>query len=70
MPSDALHRHIAARVRELLRKKRWSQNQLADFAGLSHAQVSRLLSCQQSPTVATLNKIAVALNVSLRELFQ
>jgi transcriptional regulator with XRE-family HTH domain len=68
VPSDAAHRQIAARIRELARRRRWSQNQLADFAGISRAQLSRILTCQQSPTVMTLGKIAAALDVGLRDL--
>ena len=51
-----------------MRRRRWSQNKLADFAGISHAQLSRLINCEQSPTVATLGKIAAALDVAVREL--
>lgn len=68
MPSDTAHRYLAARVRELAKRRRWSQNQLADFAGISRAQMSRVLNGAQSPTLATVVKIAGALEVGLREL--
>lgn len=68
MPSDTIHRYISARVRELTRRRKWSQNQLADFAGLSRSQLSRLMNCQQSPSVATLAKVAAALEVTVKEL--
>jgi transcriptional regulator with XRE-family HTH domain len=46
--------------------KKLSQNYLADFAGLSRAQMSRILNGQQSPTLRTLQKIAEALELDLR----
>jgi len=66
--TDAAHRYFAARIRELVRRRKWSQNQLADFAGLSRAQLSRVLNGKQSPTLGTMLKIAAALDVSARDL--
>lgn len=45
-----------------------SLNRLADFAGISRSQLGRVLRCKQSPTAATLAKIAAALGVATREL--
>ncbi len=68
MPSNALHRHIASRIRTLAEKRGVSLNKLADFAGVSRRQLGRILKCEVSPSVATLEKIAGALEVELRDL--
>ena len=66
--AETSHRYLAVRIREYAKRKKWSQNQVADFAGLSRSQLSRLVAGKQSPTLATLLKIAAALDVGVREL--
>ncbi len=66
---DDLHRQMIARVRALTRKKRWSANQLADFAGLGRGYVSEVLAGKKSPTLRSLGKLAAALETSVRDLF-
>jgi transcriptional regulator with XRE-family HTH domain len=68
VPNDSLHRHIATRIRSLAERRNWSGNHLADIAGVSRAQMSRLLTLQTSPTIGLLAKIAAALEVSPRDL--
>ena len=68
MPPSALHRRIAASIRDHADRQKVSLNKLADFAGISRRQLARVLSCEQSPTVATLEKIASALDVGVRDL--
>jgi transcriptional regulator with XRE-family HTH domain len=65
---DALHREIARRIEQAARRKKWSLNQLADFAGLGRGYVSEMIRGKKSPTVRTLKKIADALDVSVRDL--
>lgn len=65
---DDLHKLTVARIRAAARKKRWSANQLADFAGLGRGYLSEVLACKKSPTLRTLGKIAGALEVSVRSL--
>jgi transcriptional regulator with XRE-family HTH domain len=65
---DRRHRELAQRINALRVRQRLSQNYLADFAGVSRAQMSRILSGQQSPTYKTILKIAEALNVSVSAL--
>ena len=57
MPRDAIHRHIAKQIRSLAKQQGWSGNRLADTAGVSRAQLSRLLTLQTSPTIGLLKKI-------------
>jgi len=63
-----MHRFVAAKVREIARRRRMSLNRLADFASMSRSHLGRLLDCEQSPTLATLTRIAAALDVPTREL--
>jgi transcriptional regulator with XRE-family HTH domain len=65
---DRLHRQVIRRIADLQREKRLSQNYLADFAGVSRSQMSRMLTGKQSPTLRTLAKIAQALEVDLATL--
>lgn len=55
-------------MRQLCKEQHLSGNYLADFAGLSRGYVSRLLRGQQSPTLDTLEKLAGALGVNVRDL--
>jgi transcriptional regulator with XRE-family HTH domain len=56
------------RIRTLSGRRNWSGNHLADAAGVSRAQLSRLLTLQTSPTIGLLAKIAAALDVNTRDL--
>jgi DNA-binding Xre family transcriptional regulator len=68
VPEDVLHRHVVAQIERLLTQRAWSGRKLAAESGVSHAQVARLLKLQQSPTLATLQLLADALDVKLRDL--
>ncbi len=68
MPKDVLHRHVAARIRELARRRKVSLNKVADFAGISRSQLARVLGCESSPSLATLHRIAAALETTTRDL--
>lgn len=65
---DREHRELALQIDRLRVKRGWSQNKLADFAGVSRAQLSRILTGRQSPTYKLLLKIAVGLKVDVCEL--
>ncbi len=65
---DAIHRHLATRIRQLARSRKMSMNRLADFAGLGRGYVSDVLAGKKSPTLRTLAKIAGALEVPVTEL--
>lgn len=62
------HAVVRKRVRELAKKKGWSMNLLADFAGMSRSNLSRIMNGKQSPTVRTLKRIAETLEVPLKDL--
>jgi transcriptional regulator with XRE-family HTH domain len=67
---DALHRRLAKRIRMLMAAKGLSVNRLADFSGVGRGRMSELLAGKSSPTVRTLGRIADALDVSVRDLFE
>lgn len=53
---SALHRQIAARIREHAKRRKMSLNKLADFAGISRRQLGRILNAEQSTMISTLEK--------------
>lgn len=60
---------IGRRVKELRGERGWTQAELAERAGLKFQAVSRLERGGQSPTITTLQKIADAFGVEMREPF-
>ncbi|HZP66399.1 MAG TPA: helix-turn-helix transcriptional regulator [Rudaea sp.] len=65
---DDFHRAVAERIRALIRKRKLSQNVLADLAGVGRGQMTAILRAKASPTLRTLKKIADALEVDVRDL--
>ena len=65
---DDIHRQIAANIKRLARKKKWSANKLADFSGIARGAMSNVLTAKKSPTIRTLAKIADALGVEVKDL--
>ena len=56
------------RIKEILKSKGISVNQLAEMLGVSRVSVSNMIN--GNPTVETLNRIASALSVSVADLFE
>jgi HTH-type biofilm formation transcriptional regulator len=67
---DDLHRRLARRIDDLRKRKGWSINRLADFAGMSNGYLWKLLHGQKSPTVRMLQRIAGALDTDVPSLFR
>ncbi len=67
---DAVHRKLAKRIRTLMAVKSLSVNRLADFSGVGRGRMSEILGAKSSPTVRTLERVADALGVSIRDLFE
>lgn len=67
---DALHRRLSKRIRLLMAAKGWSVNRLADFSGVGRGRMSEILAGKSSPTVRTLGRLAEALDVNVRDLFE
>lgn len=64
------HRALDSRTRELRKAKGWSQNQLADFAGVARGYLSHILAGEYSPTLRILARLADALEVQVKDLFR
>lgn len=61
---------IGARIRLLRRDRKFSQEELAERAGLHTNYVGQIERGEKNVTLETLGKIAVALDLSLEELFR
>jgi len=61
---------LGDRIKELRTKKNMSQNDLAIECNFEKASMSRIESGQANPTVRTLFKICMALDITMVELFK
>ena len=59
---------VGDKVRDMRKGRGWSQQELADQAGISMQTVSNLETGRHVPGIATLSKIAGALEVSITDL--
>jgi transcriptional regulator with XRE-family HTH domain len=59
---------VAMRIKKLRERRGWTQEQLAEAAGVGRSHLARLETAKQDPTLATLEKIARALRVKVAEL--
>jgi len=64
---DVRHR-LAANLKRLRRERGWSQEALADEAGLDRTYVSGIERVVRNPTVTVVERVAVALKCSLGDL--
>ena len=62
-------RALADRLRELRREKAWSQERLAEEAGMHRTYLAGIERALRNPSLENLIKLANALNVTLPELF-
>jgi len=60
---------LAKRVKAMRAGKRWSQERLAERASIQRSYIADLETGRRNPSVRTLVKIANALGVSIRALF-
>lgn len=67
MPS--LQKKFGQRLRLLRRRQDYTQEQLAEAAGVSTDQISNIERGKNAPSFTTLEKIAEALNLPVQELF-
>ena len=61
---------MKSNLREILKKKKISQKDLADKIGLTESAVSRFISEDRIPTGANMLKIANVLNVKVEDLYK
>ncbi|MFQ5684906.1 MAG: helix-turn-helix domain-containing protein [Candidatus Binatia bacterium] len=63
-------RRLGGRVRELRQRKGLSQEEFADRVGIDRTYISGIERGVRNPTIAVLQRVAAALEVSLSELFK
>ncbi len=61
---------LGRRIAYLRKERKMSQLTLSVEAGLAHSYVSELEQGKRNPSIETLSRVAVALDVSLEELFR
>ena len=61
---------IGAKIKEIRKRKKISQEKLAEMISMNGRSIMRLENMQNTPTLETLLKIAKALDVSITDLFQ
>ena len=59
---------IAMRIKALREREGWTQEVLAEKAGISRSHLARLETAKQDPNLSTLEKIAKAFRVKLSAL--
>lgn len=63
-----VRQRLAANMKRLRRDRGWSQEQLADEAGLDRTYISGIERRIRHPTITTVAKVAAALGVSFAAL--
>ena len=68
--STVIRIKFAKKLRELRLKKKWTQEDLAEFSGLSYRHVQRLENIKNPPPakIDTLEKLAKAFKIKLSKL--
>ncbi len=60
---------IGKKIKEIRKRKKISQEKLAEMTEMNHRSILRLENSQCTPTIETLEKIAKALNVKVIDFF-
>lgn len=66
----ALHDALVANIRKMARRRGWSINRTADAAGVSRSGLSNIMRGSKSPTLVTVEKLAIALEVPALDLLK
>lgn len=69
VPNLSIHNKIAKKIREIRKAKGVSQEKLALIAGLNTAYIGYIERGERKPSVVTLDKIARALRVKVKDFF-
>jgi transcriptional regulator with XRE-family HTH domain len=67
---EKIVRRFAVRVRELRNQRGWSQERLAEEAGIHRTYLGGIETARRNPSLRNIIRIAGALSVPVRELFQ
>jgi len=63
------HIRMGVLLRSWRERRGFSLRQLAERAGVSYVTIARIEADKLSPTVMTLEKLAAALNITVRDMF-
>jgi transcriptional regulator with XRE-family HTH domain len=67
---EAVYKEIGKRITKERKRQGMSQERIAAASGIDRSHIGFIEQGRRKPTLATLYKIAAALNVSLEELFR
>ncbi len=65
----AHRRAFGDRLRELRRERGWTQERLAEEAGMARSYLAEIETARRAATIDTINRLAVALGVGIADLF-
>jgi ribosome-binding protein aMBF1 (putative translation factor) len=68
-PMQDIRTRFGARIRQLRNDRGWSQEELADKAGLHRTYIGSVERGEQNLSLVNIERLAVTLGVSLAELF-
>lgn len=68
-PMRDIRRDFGARIRQLRNDRGWSQEELADRAGLHRTYIGSVERGEQNLSLVNIERLAATLSVSLAELF-
>jgi transcriptional regulator with XRE-family HTH domain len=66
---DKIVRNLAVRIRELRAVKGWSQERLAEEAGIHRTYLGGIETARRNPSLRNIVRIALALGVRVAQLF-
>jgi transcriptional regulator with XRE-family HTH domain len=69
MHGDDIRKRFGVRVRQLRNDRGWSQEELADRAGLHRTYIGSVERGEQNLSLVNVEKLAATLGISLAELF-
>ena len=67
---DKIVRRFAVRIRELRNQRAWSQERLAEEAGIHRTYLGGIETGRRNPSLRNIIRIAVALGVPIKALFE
>ena len=67
---ESVYKEIGKRITKERKRQGMSQERIAAVSGIDRSHIGFIEQGRRKPTLATLYKIAAALNVSLEELFR
>ena len=67
---DKIVRELAVRIRQLRQQRGWSQERLAEEAGIHRTYLGGIETARRNPSLRNLIRIAQALDVTVGALFE